>query len=57
MEGFIRFITDPQNLLSIGVGVLVFAAEPRWWLAGIAGVIVGSLWNYCASTLLVWRNK
>ena len=25
MEGFIRFITDPQNLLSIGVGVLVFA--------------------------------
>lgn len=25
MEGFIRFITDPQNLLSSGVGVLVFA--------------------------------
>ncbi|WP_284876522.1 type II secretion system F family protein [Brevundimonas sp. MEB006b] len=25
MENFIRFITDPQNLLSIGVGVLVFA--------------------------------
>ncbi|TFW14536.1 type II secretion system F family protein [Brevundimonas intermedia] len=25
MEAFIRFITDPQNLLSIGVGVLVFA--------------------------------
>ena len=25
MDGFIRFITDPQNLLSLGVGVLVFA--------------------------------
>lgn len=25
MESFIRFITEPQNLLSIGVGVLVFA--------------------------------
>ncbi|WP_312733621.1 type II secretion system F family protein [Brevundimonas sp.] len=25
MEDFIRFITDPQNLLSLGVGVLVFA--------------------------------
>ena len=25
MMGFIRFITDPQNLLSLGVGVLVFA--------------------------------
>jgi tight adherence protein C len=25
MMGFVRFITDPQNLLSLGVGVLVFA--------------------------------
>ena len=25
MEGFMRLLTDPQNLLSIGVGVLVFA--------------------------------
>jgi len=25
METFVRFVTDPQNLLSIGVGVLVFA--------------------------------
>ena len=25
MDAFIRFITDPQNLLSLGVGVLVFA--------------------------------
>ncbi|MET4683947.1 type II secretion system F family protein [Brevundimonas faecalis] len=26
MEGFMRFITDPQNLLSIGVGIAVFAS-------------------------------
>ncbi|WP_427789672.1 type II secretion system F family protein [Brevundimonas diminuta] len=26
MSGFMRFITDPQNLLSIGVGVAVFAS-------------------------------
>lgn len=26
MNGFLRFITDPQNLLSIGVGVAVFAS-------------------------------
>ena len=26
MNGFMRFITDPQNLLSIGVGVAVFAS-------------------------------
>ena len=26
MNGFMHFITDPQNLLSIGVGVAVFAS-------------------------------
>ena len=26
MNGFLRFITDPQNLLSIGVGIAVFAS-------------------------------
>ena len=26
MEDFIRFVTTPQNLLSIGVGVAVFAS-------------------------------
>lgn len=26
MNGFMRFITDPQNLLSIGVGIAVFAS-------------------------------
>lgn len=26
MNGFMRFITDPQNLLSVGVGVAVFAS-------------------------------
>lgn len=58
-KGLLGFylVCSAGAVANIGVGVLVFAAEPRWWLAGIAGVIVGSLWNYCASTLLVWRNK
>lgn len=41
MEGFIRFITDPQNLLSIGVGVLVFATV----LTLLSSMTAGSTWT------------
>ena len=59
LKGLLGFylVCAAGAVANVGVGVLVFAAEPRWWLAGIAGVVVGSLWNFCASTLLVWRNK
>lgn len=59
LKGLLGFylVCAAGAVANVGVGVLVFAAEPRWWLAGIAGVVVGSLWNYCASTLLVWRKK
>lgn len=59
LKGLLGFylVCAAGAVANVGVGVMVFAAEPRWWLAGVAGVIVGSLWNFCASTLLVWRNK
>ena len=28
-----------------------------WWLAGIAGAIVGSVWNYVASGWLTWTRR
>ncbi len=58
LKGLLGFylVCSAGAVANVGVGVLVFAAEPRWWLAGIAGVVVGSLWNFCASTLLVWRK-
>ncbi len=27
-----------------------------WYLAGIAGIILGSVWNYCISNLFTWKN-
>ncbi|MGD9738367.1 MAG: glycosyltransferase family 2 protein [Bauldia sp.] len=42
---------------NVGVSQLVFAQEPIWWLAAIAGAIVGSAWNFAASTFLTWRRQ
>ncbi len=42
---------------NVGVGSYVFAAQHSWWLAGIAGAVVGSVWNFAASSVLTWRKR
>ncbi len=43
-------------LSNIGVSSWLYANRPVWWLAGIAGSIVGAAWNYVGSSKLVWRR-
>jgi hypothetical protein len=34
------------------------AVVVRWlWVAGIAGVIVGSVWNYAVSSIFTWKKR
>jgi dolichol-phosphate mannosyltransferase len=42
---------------NVGIAAYIFAAEPVWWLAGIAGVVVGSVWNYAVSSIFTWRAR
>ncbi len=42
---------------NVGAGAFVFARQPRWWLAGIAGALIGSLWNFAASSVTTWRKR
>jgi dolichol-phosphate mannosyltransferase len=42
---------------NVGVGNLVYKLQHVWWLAGIAGVAVGVVWNYAASSLVTWRVR
>jgi amidase len=34
-----------------------YAYQPTWWLAGLAGALMGVVWNYSMSMLFVWRSK
>jgi dolichol-phosphate mannosyltransferase len=27
----------------------------RWWLAGISGIAIGSVWNYAVSSSIIWK--
>lgn len=42
---------------NIGVGELIYNMHYRWWSAGIAGAVVGVVWNYAASAMLTWNRK
>ena len=42
---------------NVGVGAVVYRLEGVWWLAGLAGVAVGVVWNYAASSVVTWRVR
>jgi dolichol-phosphate mannosyltransferase len=42
---------------NVGIAAYVFAADHSWWLAGIAGAIVGSVWNYAVSSIFTWARR
>jgi dolichol-phosphate mannosyltransferase len=42
---------------NIGVASYLFAEQQVWWLAGIAGIVVGSVWNYAVSSIFTWQNR
>ena len=41
---------------NVGIGSLVYDRLPEWWVAGVAGAVVGSVWNYVASSWLTWTK-
>jgi dolichol-phosphate mannosyltransferase len=42
---------------NVGVAFSVYDREPIWWLAGAAGALMGVVWNYAMSGLIVWRKR
>ena len=42
---------------NVGVGALVYQQSSTWWLAGIAGAIVGAVWNFVGSSWLTWTRR
>jgi dolichol-phosphate mannosyltransferase len=44
-------------IANVGLASLFYAREPIWWLASIAGALVGTVWNYAISATFVWRSR
>lgn len=57
--GFIVFclFCSVGAFTNVGIANWLYAEEPVWWVAGLAGAIMGALWNYAMSSLFVWRTR
>jgi dolichol-phosphate mannosyltransferase len=42
---------------NVGIAGDVFSKNEVWWLAGLAGIVVGSGWNYAVSSVFTWKQK
>jgi len=42
---------------NVGLASLLFLQQPTWWVAALAGALVGTVWNYAISASLVWRAR
>jgi dolichol-phosphate mannosyltransferase len=58
LRGLLSFyaVCSLGAVANVGVASLIYAEEPIWWFAGLAGALVGSVWNYAASAFFTWRR-
>lgn len=42
---------------NVGLGSMLYADNWSWWLAGLAGAAVGSIWNYAATSWFTWKKR
>ena len=59
VKGLLLFyaVSSVGALTNVGVASWLYAYQPTWWLAGLAGALMGVVWNYSMSVLFVWRAK
>jgi dolichol-phosphate mannosyltransferase len=59
LRGLISFyvICSLGAVANIGIAAYLFQEQERWWIAGIAGIIVGSVWNYAVSSIFTWKGR
>lgn len=41
---------------NVGISTFLFEEAYAWWLSGIAGILVGAVWNYAASAVFTWKR-
>jgi dolichol-phosphate mannosyltransferase len=59
LRGLVSFylICSLGAVANVGIASYLFAERHIWWAAGIAGIIVGSVWNYAVSAVFTWKGR
>jgi dolichol-phosphate mannosyltransferase len=60
VRGLLSFclICSVGAFANIGVATFLFDQEhSSWWLAGVAGAVMSTVWNYAVTSIFTWRAK
>ncbi len=59
VTGLIRFqvICAIGAVSNVGIATWVYDYDSKWWLAGLAGALIGTVWNFVVSAAFVWRQR
>jgi dolichol-phosphate mannosyltransferase len=52
--GVFYLICGVGAVANVGVASHAFSLNHAWWLAGIAGAVVGAVWNFAMSSAFTW---
>ncbi len=58
LRGLLTFyaVCSVGAVASVGIADYLFVKDYAWWLSGVAGILVGAVWNYAASSVFTWRK-
>jgi dolichol-phosphate mannosyltransferase len=59
VTGLARFmvICAIGALSNVGIATWIYDYGSRWWLAGLGGALIGTVWNFVVSAAFVWRQR
>ena len=59
VSGLLRFqiVCGIGAISNVGIASLLYGNNAEWWLAGLAGAVMGAVWNYMVSAVWVWRRR
>jgi dolichol-phosphate mannosyltransferase len=59
LSGLVRFqvICAIGAISNVGIATWIYDYESVWWIAGLGGAIIGTVWNFVVSAAFVWRQR
>jgi dolichol-phosphate mannosyltransferase len=54
--GFIA-VCSIGAFVNVKIASYFYGLSVSWWISGLLGALIGSVWNYAVSATLVWRRK
>jgi len=58
VTGLFRFqvICAVGAISNVGIATWIYDYDSVWWIAGLGGALIGTVWNFAVSAAFVWRT-